>query len=123
MIAGYFAQVEAVLLDFPNITSSSVRKVSYNTTQGYISGTIMFGDGCRLDFVEVVNTGQVGKIKYRYQYMNAKMEMQFRYDNAPHHKHISTFPHHKHDGEHIIPSDEPTLERVLLEIAGSQAVQ
>ena len=41
----------------------------------------------------------------------------FRYDNAPHHRNIATFPHHKHSGEDILESTEPTLFDVLLEIA------
>lgn len=117
MIEVYFAQIEAVLRNFPTISASSIRKVSYNNAQGYIGGTVMFDNGDRLDFVEVVNTGRAAKIKYRYQYMNADRVMLFRYDNAPHHHHIPTFPHHKHEAEQIISSDEPTLERVLLEIA------
>lgn len=80
IIEAYFTQVEAVLRDFPSISASSIRKISYNSTQGYIGGTVMFGNGDRLDFIEVVNTAQVAKIKYRYQYMNANMTMLFRYD-------------------------------------------
>lgn len=43
--------------------------------------------------------------------------MIFRYDNAPHHRQVATFSHHKHDGEVICDSREPSLEDVLLEIA------
>lgn len=120
MIEAYFVQIEAVLRDFPSISSSATRKVSYNSTQGYIGGTVVFTNGDRLDFTEVVNTGKNAKIKYRYQYMNSEMLMLFRYDNAPHHQHILTFPHHKHDKEQIVASQEPTLEQVLLEITQLQ---
>ena len=120
MIETYFAQIEAILRDFPTISASSIRKVSYNTTQGYVGGTVIFGNGDRLDFTEVVNTAKTAKVKYRYQYMNAEMVMLFRYDNAPHHQHIPTFPHHKHESEQIIATHEPTLEHVLLEIAAIQ---
>jgi hypothetical protein len=40
--------------------------------------------------------------------MDAQQELVFRYDNAPHHKHLR-------QGEQ--ESEEPTLEDVLLEIA------
>ena len=43
----------------------------------------------------------------------------FRYDMAPHHKEIKTFPHHKHMGsEKVIESFAPTLGKVLQEIEG-----
>jgi hypothetical protein len=57
------------------------------------------------------------KVKYRYQYMDEKQELIFRYDNAPHHVKIYTFPHHKHESDGIKACEEPTLFDVLLEIA------
>ncbi len=46
--------------------------------------------------------------------------MIFRYDNAPHHVEIATFPHHKHEVDDIKESLEPSLDEVLLEIAQKQ---
>jgi hypothetical protein len=43
--------------------------------------------------------------------------MIFRYDNAPHHRNIATFPHHKHVGNNVSPSREPSLSTVLEEVA------
>ena len=37
----------------------------------------------------------------------------FRYDNAPHHRNIMTFPHHKHAGAKILPANEPDFSQVL----------
>ncbi|MFM6663415.1 MAG: DUF6516 family protein, partial [Microcystis panniformis] len=70
--------------------------------------------------VEVKNTDTKPKIKYRYHYMNEAQTMIFRYDNAPHHVEIATFPHHKHEVDDIKESLEPSLEQVLLEIAEKQ---
>ncbi|MGH2523179.1 MAG: toxin-antitoxin system TumE family protein [Anaerolineales bacterium] len=44
----------------------------------------------------------------------------FRYDNAPHHPEILTFPHHKHLGpeDRLAESTEPNLADVLAEIEG-----
>jgi hypothetical protein len=42
--------------------------------------------------------------------------MIFRYDNAPHHREIITFPHHKHLDLRIQPSKEIGLAEVLSEI-------
>ena len=43
--------------------------------------------------------------------------MVFRCDNAPHHRNIATFPHHKHVGDNVLPSREPSLSTVLEEVA------
>ena len=48
--------------------------------------------------------------------MNDEQVMIFRYDNAHHHASVSTFPHHKYDGENIRESGESSLDQVLLEI-------
>jgi hypothetical protein len=120
MIEEYFVQLEGIIKEFPNVRFVSLTKKIYNILQGYISGSIVFENNHRLDFVEVKNVEVLNKIKYRYHYMNDEQGMIFRYDNAPHHTNVSTFPHHKHDGENIRESVEPSLDQVLLEIARSQ---
>ncbi|QTA82642.1 putative Genome sequencing data, contig C327 [Desulfamplus magnetovallimortis] len=120
MIEKYFLQLEHIIQQFSNIRSLTLKKKIYNTRQGYITGSVIFENGYRLDFTEVRNTDLKSKIKYRYQYMNELMEQIFRYDNAPHHSNINTFPHHKHEKEEIKESGEPTLSDVLTEIAGIQ---
>jgi len=120
VIETYFSKLENLLLQFPNIRSYRVNKRVYNIRQGYIQGSIVFENGYRLDFVEVKQTDKYSKIKYRYQYMTPENQLVFRYDNAPHHSWLSTFPHHKHIGEEAFESNEPSLEDVLLEIARKQ---
>jgi hypothetical protein len=116
MIETYFSQIENILADFPNIRSYTLTKKVYNLKQGYINGVVVFENECRLEFVEVKDTKSAGKIKYRYQYMDGKQELIFRYDNAPHHKEIKTFPHHKHTLNGVQESYEPVLYEILLEI-------
>lgn len=43
----------------------------------------------------VIEQRRLVKQEYRYQFVRNE-EAGFRYDNAPHHKHVSTHPHHKH---------------------------
>lgn len=42
--------------------------------------------------------------------------MVVRWDNAPHHRGISTFPHHKHAGGEIVESEEMQIGSALAEI-------
>ena len=46
-------------------------------------------------------------------------ELKIRWDNAPHHRDLPTFPHHKHvgDNKNVSPSNEITLEDVLASIS------
>lgn len=118
MIETYFTQLEQIIQAFPSIQTYTLQKKIYSSKQGYISGCLLFNNEYRLDFVEVKDIDCASKIKYRYQYMDEQYTCIFRYDNAPHHLNIATFPHHKHLGEQDVQeSHEPTLFDVLLEIA------
>jgi len=120
MIEDYFLQVEEILREFPSIRSRVLTQKVYNHFQGYISGKIVFENGHSLEFAEVVDTEQTTKVKYRYQYMDEKRSLIFRYDNAPHHKEVKSFPHHRHTPNKVTDSNEPGLNNILLEIARNQ---
>jgi hypothetical protein len=120
MIENYFLSLEQSIRELLNIRHLSLTKKIYNNPQGYINSSIIFDNHHRLDFVEVKNTELKSKIKYRYHYMDENQVMIFRYDNAPHHQEISTFPHHKHEVNEIKESREINLDEVLLEIAKKQ---
>jgi len=123
MIEEYFQKVGKVLQEFPFIRSRALAQKVYNQHQGYISGKIVFENGHLLEFTEVVDTEQTRKVKYRYHYMDEKQSLIFRYDNAPHHKEVKTFPHHRHSPREITEGDEPDLYGVLMEITHFQRKQ
>jgi hypothetical protein len=55
--------------------------------------------------------------KYSYHWQNSSGELLLRWDNAPHHPQLVTHPHHKHEGERVVPSARVTVEDVLAELA------
>lgn len=116
MIEDYFLQLENILREFPVIRSYALNKKIYNNQQGMIGGRIVFENESSLEFLEVVDTEQESKLKYRYHYMGKSQNLIFRYDNAPHHPQVNSFPHHKHTTQAIKPSEEPGLQDVLFEI-------
>lgn len=120
MIEDYFLQIENILRDFPVIHSHALTQKVYNQHQGYISGKIFFENGHLLEFIEVIDTEQADKVKYRYHYMDEMNKLVFRYDNAPHHNEVNSFPHHKHLPDRVTASCEPELRAVLMEIAQFQ---
>ncbi len=56
--------------------------------------------------------------KYSYHWMEQNGDLRLRWDNAPHWKKISTFPHHKHveREENIMETTETDAQSVLLYI-------
>lgn len=93
-----------------------LRSDEYN---GLVRCRIFFWDNSYLDLYEVVSTekGYPTRVHYAYTYVRDRQRI-FRYDNAPHHPQIDTFPHHKHVGpkDKLEPSEEPSLTQVLQEI-------
>jgi hypothetical protein len=45
-------------------------------------------------------------------------QMIVRWDNAPHHPGVNTFPHHKHIGQEVKDSEQMDLAKVLAELEG-----
>lgn len=83
-----------------------------------IQGRLRFWDGSLLEFSEALIEQGVVLLKtdYSYHYQGSDGTLVFRYDNAPHHRQVATFPHHKHTADDIIDSRPPHLVDVLREI-------
>ena len=100
-IEAYFQQLRDLVDACPVGQSSSAAPDKRSTREGFIRGEIYFVNGSVLhlrEFVDVETT--VERLLYVYQYMDARQQLQFRYDNTGHHKqlNLSTYPHHKHTG-------------------------
>lgn len=92
--------------------------------QALVEGRLRFWDGSLLEFMEVLQQhgAVVGKLEYVYHYQDSQNRLVFRYDNAPHHPEVVTFPHHKHGrlttkaGEVIEPATPPQISAILREV-------
>lgn len=123
MIDKYIQALINKIDDFPLIISSDLHYYIDSPQKGYLRGSATFIDNSNLTMIEVLNKNinTIDPVKYRYHYMDEKQELIFRYDNAPHYKHLSSFPHHKHilvkNEEKVITTDRPTLNIILDEIS------
>jgi hypothetical protein len=54
-----------------------------------------------------------GKRKYSYHWQDDSEKLILRWDNADHHRRLSTFPFHQHSGSGIEESVPLNLEKVL----------
>lgn len=50
---------------------------------------------------------------YAFHWMEKRKNLIVRWDNAPYHPNISTFPHHKHVNDNITESFEISLEEAI----------
>ncbi len=120
LIEEYFQSIGSYIADCPHVTESQIRNDKRSFYIGVVEGEIRFTDNSFLHFIEFVNVKEgVNRYKYSYHYHDKAEKVVFRYDMAPHHKEIKTFPHHKHLGsEKVIESFAPSLGEVLQEIEG-----
>lgn len=117
MINQYFSSFDKLINDLDFIVKIEIQKQELNNFLGIIEGRLYFKCGI-LDVLEVVKItdNQLSKKKYKYHFRNFGNIMIFRYDNAPHHQVVQTFPHHKHIADSIKESTEPDISEILSEI-------
>ncbi|MEK7730197.1 MAG: DUF6516 family protein [candidate division KSB1 bacterium] len=76
---------------------------------------------CRAELLDgsslhVIESSVFGKNKYSYHWQEAQNQLIIRWDNAPHHPQIKSFPHHRHEGGLLLESPRVVIEDVLAEI-------
>ena len=118
LIEGYFQKIEADIASCPYIFESRVLKDKRSLYIGIIEGDIYFIDESVFHFIEFVNVKEkTERYKYSYHYQDKYEKILFRYDMAPHHNEVETFPHHKHvSSEKVIKASAPSLAKVLDEV-------
>jgi len=68
------------------------------------------------EFIEIFEFYFSGNLlKYSYTYIKDDNSI-LRYDNAPHHKKLKSFPHHKHIKDKIKELEKPQLEEFLRDL-------
>jgi hypothetical protein len=94
LIDEYFQRIEAGISSSPHVTESRILKDKRSLHIGVIEGEIKFLNDSVLHFMEFVTLkDEPGIYKYTYHYQNQHGNLIFRYDMAPHHKEIESFPH------------------------------
>lgn len=120
MIRQFIEDIEKAISSSPIILSSDIQKqFGPDSKTIYIKGILIFIDSSILEIAIFANEfrNAVNVDKYRLHYMNTLGAMIFRYDNAPHHREIATFPHHKHLPDKTIASNMPAIKDMLNEIS------
>lgn len=117
MLENAIAQIEGAIRRSELVVVYDLAEMRLSANTGYIEGSITFTNGARLIFFEFLRQMATEPVreKYRYQFMDAYDRLIFRYDNAPHHSGMPSFPHHKHLPRMIAVSSAPPLVDVFIE--------
>ena len=119
-IIDYFLEVQSYVKGLDIIETADIEYEVKARNLGIIHGMISFIDGSTVHFMELahIRGEEINRLKYRFHWIDANAEMTFRYDNAPHHPEIGTYPHHKHRRGEEKPeeSKEVGLIEILAEI-------
>jgi Family of unknown function (DUF6516) len=115
----YYLSLQAAIQAAPQVISSTVRFEEIDANEGYLNGVIELIGGFELHLAEYFMLGPaVDRVKYRYHLQAADGRLVGRWDNAPHHPGLATYPHHRHDAQDVVHPSEPmglpaVLEAVL----------
>lgn len=112
MIEDYFKFLRIIAQNNPYFKDFRLIKELVTLDKGFVRFAIEFVDGSELHVFEYVNA-DLKKIDYSYHFQDKDQKLIKRWDSAPHHPQIKTFPHHIHYGEKIKPSEEPNLVNIL----------
>jgi len=116
MIHDYFSKVQKKL-DASRwiIIEQSVNFNFVSDEMGIITGKLVFIDNSILEFMELVSKKEA---EYRFQFMDKNKEMVNRWDSAPHHKEIATFPYHMHTKKGVKESKKVNFVEILDIVVG-----
>lgn len=112
----YLIRLQTTIESRREIDTSGLLILQPTRERGAIRARLRFYDGS-FEFSEEIEVrdDEIAKLQYSYHYQKGG-RLIFRYDNAPHHPELPTFPHHEHVDDHVEPCREPDLQDVLREI-------
>ena len=93
------------------LISVKISKDSPNTGHFRLKGFLNIKE--YIEIFEFYFSGNL--LKYSYSYIQENMSF-LRYDNAPHHKELKSFPHHKHYKNTINELEESSLKEFVREL-------
>ncbi len=98
-------------LDNSNIVKSyNIKDVKTFDIGFYIKISVELVDNSFLFITEYIDEYERN---YSYHWQDAKNNLIIRWDNAPHHKEIISFPHHLHKNKGVFENFDITIDEIL----------
>jgi len=104
----------ALFSEYPFVTGYQVLKFERTQTTRRLKLAVEIAGGSRLMISEATNPRG---FRYAYHWQDAEGRLLVRWDNAPHHHALPTFPDHFHNGPTVEAATQPTIRNVLEYIA------
>ena len=117
MLAAYLLRVRRLIYAMPNFEVENHSQDMVSEDRAVVRIRMRSRWRHLLEISEVIQAegDSLVFIDYRYHLQDPDHTLIFRYDSAPHHPDVSTFPHHKHLPDAVLPSIKPTIDQVLRE--------
>lgn len=114
----HLAHVRQAISTFPGIHVEEYWEQLLTATRANLRIRLHLADNSLLEISEAlaVEGARLTWLSYRYHWQDTTGHLILRYDNAPHHPEVGTFPHHKHLRETVVASQRPALPDLLVEI-------
>ena len=117
----YLAWIKSVIALCPEVVNLTILREEAQTDKGLWRYRLTLKDGSFLEMFEFfkIASEQVEIIKYSFHWQTENRELIKRWDNAPHHPEISTYPHHLHDGseDSVFPYLSVDIEAIFRQIS------
>ena len=113
----YIERIRALIVSNTQVVNWAIAREEAQGDRGLFRYRLTLQDGSFLEIFEffIVTETEVKVTKYSFHWQNADGKFRKRWDNAAHHREISTYPHHVHDGteENVLPHEPITVEELL----------
>jgi len=104
----YYLSLQRAVHDAPFVLRSDLRFEEIDEHECYVQGTLLLIGDFQLHIAEYVLTSPiVSRPKYRYHLQTVSGQLISRWDNAEHHRDVSTFPDHRHDDQGGVHPSSP----------------
>lgn len=123
----YYLSLHRAVHNMPFVVRSDLRFEEIDENECYVQGELLLIGDFQLYLAEYVLTlPVVRRLKYRYHLQTLSGQLISRWDNAEHHREVSSFPDHRHDDQDGVhpcsPMDLPgVLDAVLSYILPGQS--
>lgn len=118
MLDNYLADLKASLTTSPIVEDIDITSEFITSVSGFLECRVLMVDGSILKFSEyfTIHGGRIKRDKYSF-HLQKNGEFLLRWDNAPHHKELSTHPFHVHRKNGVYDSRNMTIDDVLEELS------
>ena len=117
VLAAYMERVEQAILRCRSVYVERYVEEILTSERMNLRVRLRFERGHLLEINEavVVEDNSLVTLDYRYHCQDENNRLIFRYDSTPHYPNLSSFPHHKHLPDVVIPANKPDIESVIEE--------